>query len=106
MTILAIFYSPLLTTETIGGSGSGVFYVSFALCSVGGAKFVVNRLGVRRAILFGHVGSSFYVTAFLLMTEFTPHSVLFYFNIGVCVLGGVSQAIMWTGLVSGTCVCI
>jgi hypothetical protein len=102
MTVLAIFYSPMLTTQMIGGTGSGSFYLSFALCSVGGAKFVVNYIGVKNAILCGHFGSSLYVTVFLMMTEYLQHNVLFYLNIVAAVVGGGSQAVMWAGLVSTT----
>jgi hypothetical protein len=99
MIVLAIFYSPILTSQTIGGCGSGAFYVSFALCSIGGAKFVVNYIGVRKAILFGHCGSSLYVALFLLMTEFLQEKALFHLNIAFAIVGGASQAIMWAGLV-------
>jgi hypothetical protein len=99
MTVLAIFYSPMLTSEMIGGLGSGAFYLSFAYCSVGGAKLVVNYVGVKNAILCGHFGSSFYVFSFLLMTEYLPNNLLFYLNIVGATVGGASQSVMWAGLV-------
>ena len=100
MTVLAVFYSPILTSVTIGGSGSGTFFVAFALCSVGGAKYVVNFMGVKKAILLGHFGSSLFVSTFLVMTQFLQDRVQFYINIIICIAGGGAQAVMWTGLVS------
>lgn len=104
MTVLAVFYAPMLTSQMIGGMGSGSFYLSFAYCSVGGAKLVVTYLGAKKAILCGHVGSSLYVLTFLLMTEYMSRRVLFYLNIIAAIMGGASQAVMWAGLVRLFCV--
>mmetsp|Transcript_20374 Transcript_20374/g.34332 ORF Transcript_20374/g.34332 Transcript_20374/m.34332 type:complete len:576 (+) Transcript_20374:176-1903(+) len=97
-TVMAMFYSPMLTSEMIGGSGSGAFYLSFAYFSVGGAKLAVQYIGVKNAILWGHFGSSLYVMLFLIMAACLKGKVLLYLNILVAILGGGSQSVMWAGL--------
>jgi hypothetical protein len=93
--IVGVFtFAPVIFSQA-GGIGNGVFCIGYTLCSLFYTRKIIQAIGCKSAILWGHFGSGVYIAYYLLCTTtiaFQYSSILYPFGAFV---GGVSQSIMW-----------
>lgn len=92
--VATLTFAPiLLPTIAVGGWGNGIFYISFAICSMSTAKSFVQTFGCKRALLYGYVGTAVYMYGWGMFLALFPNQMNFIFPLFSAV-GGISQAIM------------
>jgi hypothetical protein len=92
--IVAVFTFAPVIFQRAGGIGNGVFCIGYTLCSLLYTKKIIQAIGCKAAILWGHFGSGIYMAYYLLCTStvaFRYSNVLYPFG---AFIGGISQSIM------------
>ena len=93
--VAILTFSPvLLSSVAVGGWGNGVFYISFAMCSVTTSKSIVQTFGCKNTLVYGYLGTAVYIFGWGVCSSLIPGQMYYAFPI-VSAIGGISQAIMY-----------
>jgi hypothetical protein len=92
--VATLTFAPIfLPTVAVGGWGNGLFYISFAICSMSTAKSFVQTFGCKTALIYGYMGTAVYIYGWLMFLALCPGQMNYLFPLASAI-GGISQAIM------------
>ena len=94
--VACLAYASAEFGDNLGGYGSGILYICYALTSFLIAKPIVTMIGPKNGLLIGLGGYCFYVAGFLLALMTSNVQLRWIFFIIACVCGGTSGGFLWT----------
>lgn len=94
--VACLAYASAEFGDNLGGYGSGILYICYALVSFLVAKPVVSMVGPKNGLLIGLGGYCLYVAGFLLALMTSNVEWRWIFFIIACVCGGSSGGFLWT----------
>lgn len=94
--VSCLAYSTAELGTQLGGYGSGVLYVFYALTALFLSKPVVAGLGSKWGLILGTSGYCVYVAAFLVAVLFQEGPIAWIVFLTSCAIGGCAGGILWT----------
>jgi hypothetical protein len=92
--VSCLAYSTAQLGNSLGGYGSGVLYIFYALTAFFLSKPIVVMVGPKNGLLIGVLGYCIYVIGFLLAV-LLPRSAAWPIFMIACAIGGFSGGVLW-----------
>jgi len=94
--VACLAYASAQLGDHLGGYGSGILYVFYALTAFFFAKPIVSMVGPKNGLLLGVGGYCVYVVGFLLAVMLTDTTTRWTIFISTNIVGGCAGGLLWT----------
>lgn len=94
--VACLAYASAQLGDHLGGYGSGMLYVFYAITAFFFAKPVVSMVGPKNGLLLGVGGYCFYVVGFLLAVILKDTTTRWVIFLSTNIIGGCAGGLLWT----------